>query len=216
MGMNEAVLTLCYGGDGQVRGRGVVGGLEKPRKTVQLEEELRDALRHTFCCTGGRNDSKTGPSEVNEVLGRVVTARHSDTLLLLLHHAYTHILTRLHAHATRVQLLQDMLDNEPDNPYGRLRQEELCRLRELETLNGKLTQRLEESEGQVCTLREQIEKLEDSLGEERRHNLCQQDEMRRQEVQVLEVRQINQPASPTTYSHQYKALFKRGGFERAF
>ncbi|KAK4301082.1 hypothetical protein Pmani_026752 [Petrolisthes manimaculis] len=174
----------------KVRGRGVVGGLEKPRKTVQLEEELRDALRHTFCCTAdGRNDSKEGPTnEVSEVLGRVVTARHSDRLLLLLHHAYIHVLTRLHAHATRVQLLQDMLDNDPDNPYGRLRQEELCRLRELETLNGKLTQRLEESESQVCTLREQIERLEDSLGEERRHNLCQQDEMRRQDVQVLEAR----------------------------
>lgn len=56
-----------------------------------------------------------------------------------------------------------MLDNEPDNPLGRLRQEELRSLRELKTLNGKLMQRLEDSNEQVCALKEQNMGVRDLL-----------------------------------------------------
>ncbi|XP_069948667.1 translin-associated factor X-interacting protein 1-like [Cherax quadricarinatus] len=170
----EAVSEVEAGGGSSRR--------SKPRRVAQMEEDLRAALILSFC------SPSTVPYKVLEEGLRAVEAslrqlvgivRPYNTLLTLLHHGYTH---HIHHLQTRLANLQTLLEN--NMSYGCQHKPEVTRL---STLNSDLHYRLQDSDLLLGDLKNQVFKLEELLGEERRRGQCLEDETRRLEGQLLEV-----------------------------
>ncbi|XP_066938894.1 translin-associated factor X-interacting protein 1-like [Macrobrachium rosenbergii] len=142
--------------------------------------------------------------------------RPYNTLLALIHHGYHHILQHLQAYVRKLKitevlrlishsdihvvknsyysytgwpykLFSVMLDK-TDNPYGKMRAEELCRLRELESLTSELSAELENVESQRDYLKEQLTKAEGAFEEEHQKAVCMAEEKKKLEAHFLEAK----------------------------
>ncbi|XP_045595105.2 translin-associated factor X-interacting protein 1 [Procambarus clarkii] len=181
-----------------------VGVLSKPRAVLLMEEELRAALASFFCHSsptglrqapvtlahGGTVDATTdkpvltmekGLKAVEATLRQLVArARPYSRLLALLHHGYCHYLTYLQA-----RLAICLQTQEKDTPSGRRLQGEVTRLC---ALNHDLQHRLLQADLHITDLKDQVSKVEEALGQERRGAVCVEEDRRAMQTQLMEAK----------------------------
>ncbi|XP_064116936.1 translin-associated factor X-interacting protein 1-like isoform X2 [Macrobrachium nipponense] len=189
--------------------RGATGSAQRstPNALLTLEADLRSMLRQTFChpqtsqnhlaslfkAMDTAEQPTTGDGDrvmmvVEATLVQLVQmVRPYNTLLALIHHGYHHILHHLQAYVRKLKITELMLDK-TDNPYGKMRAEELCRLRELESLTSELSTELENVASQRDYLKEQLSKAEGAFEEEHQKAVCMAEEKKKLEAHFLEAK----------------------------
>ncbi|XP_068200563.1 translin-associated factor X-interacting protein 1-like [Palaemon carinicauda] len=178
----------------------------KPSPLLALEADLRSALGETFCRpetyekqfvnpfkhlatteTTTADDDRLIKALDDSLTQLIPMVRPCNTLLALIQHGYHHILQHLRAYVRKLKITEVMLDK-TDNPYGKLRAEELCRLRELESLTSELSTELENVESQREYLKDQLSKAEAAFEEEHQRAVCMADEKKKLEAHFLEAK----------------------------